>query len=154
MAEDKESRLFLSPIADPIASDKMSKKIMKLIKKGMKDKLVKRGVKETVKAVRKGNKGYSIFFHLIDQFIVFALLQQISLLLMCSLTYQFFVKKIMLHISMSKVELKLVMHAKQRDLHHVYSSKHQPKKAILKRNLENLIQALDREINTSFDLPM
>jgi H/ACA ribonucleoprotein complex subunit 2 len=61
MAEDKESRLFLSPIAEPLASDKLSKKLLKLIKKGMKDKLVRRGVKETVKAVRKGGKGYNIF---------------------------------------------------------------------------------------------
>lgn len=52
-----ESRLFVSPIADPLASDKMSKKLIKLIKKGMKEKIIVRGVKETVKAVRKGNKG-------------------------------------------------------------------------------------------------
>ena len=52
-----ESRLFVSPIAEPLASDKMSKKLIKLVKKGMKDKIVHRGVKETVKAVRKGSKG-------------------------------------------------------------------------------------------------
>ena len=52
-----ESRLFVSPIADPLASDKMSKKLIKLIKNGMKEKMIVRGVKETVKAVRKGNKG-------------------------------------------------------------------------------------------------
>ena len=52
-----ESRLFVSPIAEPLASDKMSKKLIKLVKKGMKGKLVHRGVKETVKAVRKGTKG-------------------------------------------------------------------------------------------------
>ena len=57
---DYESRLFVSPIADPLAGDKFTKKILKLIKKGMKDKLVKRGVKETVKAVRKGQKGLVI----------------------------------------------------------------------------------------------
>ena len=57
MAEEQESRLFVSPIADPLASDKMSKKLLKLIRKGMKDKIVKRGVKETVKAIRKGGKG-------------------------------------------------------------------------------------------------
>ena len=50
---DYESRLFVSPIAEPLASDKLQKKLLKLIKRGMKDKLVKRGVKETVKAVRK-----------------------------------------------------------------------------------------------------
>jgi H/ACA ribonucleoprotein complex subunit 2 len=59
--EDRENRLFVSPIADPMASDKLTKKVLKLIKKGMKDKLVRRGVKETVKAVRKGqNKGLVI----------------------------------------------------------------------------------------------
>ena len=52
-----ESRLFVSPIADPLASDKMCKKLIKLIKKGMKEKIIVRGVKETVKAVRKGTKG-------------------------------------------------------------------------------------------------
>ena len=52
-----ESRLFVSPIAEPLASDKMSKKLIKLVKKGMKSKIVHRGVKETVKAVRKGSKG-------------------------------------------------------------------------------------------------
>jgi len=57
MADEQESRLFISPIAEPLASDKLSKKLIKLIKKGMKDKLVRRGVKETVKAIRKNNKG-------------------------------------------------------------------------------------------------
>ena len=57
---DYQTRLFVSPIADPLASDKLSKKLLKLIKKGMKDKLVKRGVKETVKAVRKGQEGMVI----------------------------------------------------------------------------------------------
>ena len=57
---DYKTRLFVSPIADPLASDKMTKKLLKLTKKGMKDKLVKRGVKETVKAVRKGVKGVVI----------------------------------------------------------------------------------------------
>ena len=57
---DYQTRLFVSPIADPLASDKLSKKLLKLIKKGMKDKLVKRGVKETVKAVRKGQEGIVI----------------------------------------------------------------------------------------------
>ena len=52
-----ESRLFVSPIADPLASDKMEKKLIKLVKTGMKEKAVHRGVKETVKAVRKGKKG-------------------------------------------------------------------------------------------------
>lgn len=59
-AEAAESRLFVSPIADPLASDKMNKKLIKLVKKSMKDKLVHRGVKETVKAVRKGSKGLVI----------------------------------------------------------------------------------------------
>jgi len=59
-AEGAESRLFVSPIADPLASDKMNKKLIKLVKKSMKDKLVHRGVKETVKAVRKGSKGLVI----------------------------------------------------------------------------------------------
>ena len=57
---DYQTRLFVSPIADPLASDKLSKKLLKLIKKGMKDKIVKRGVKETVKAVRKGAPGVVI----------------------------------------------------------------------------------------------
>ena len=57
---DYKTRLFVSPIADPLASDKLSKKLLKLTKRGMKDKLVKRGVKETVKAVRKGQKGVVI----------------------------------------------------------------------------------------------
>ena len=56
-----ETKLFVSPIADPLASDKMNKKLVKLIKKSMKEsKLVHRGVKETVKAVRKGTKGLVI----------------------------------------------------------------------------------------------
>ena len=57
---DYKTRLFVSPIAEPLASDKLAKKLLKLIKKGMKDKIVKRGVKETVKAVRKGHKGLVI----------------------------------------------------------------------------------------------
>ena len=57
---DYKTRLFVSPIADPLASEKLTKKLLKLTKKGMKDKLVKRGVKETVKAVRKGGKGLVI----------------------------------------------------------------------------------------------
>ena len=57
---DYKTRLFVSPIADPLASDKLSKKLLKLTKRAMKDKLVKRGVKETVKAVRKGQKGVVI----------------------------------------------------------------------------------------------
>ena len=56
----EESRLFVSPIADPMASDKLQKKLIKLIKKSTKDKTVKRGVKETVKAVAKGGKGICI----------------------------------------------------------------------------------------------
>ena len=60
MTESAESRLFVSPIAEPLASDKMNKKLIKLVKKSMKDKLVARGVKETVKAVRKGTKGLVI----------------------------------------------------------------------------------------------
>ena len=59
-SDNKEARLFVSPIAEPLASDKMNKKLVKLIKKSMKDKLVHRGVKETVKAVRKGAKGLVI----------------------------------------------------------------------------------------------
>ena len=59
-AENKEARLFVSPIAEPLASDKMNKKLVKLIKKSMKGKNVHRGVKETVKAVRKGTKGLVI----------------------------------------------------------------------------------------------
>ncbi len=57
----EESKLFVSPIADPLASDKLQKKLIKLVKKSMKDKTVKRGVKETVKAVAKGGKGYVFF---------------------------------------------------------------------------------------------
>ena len=60
LSGDYETRLFVSPIADPMATDKLTKKLLKLTKKGMKDKLVKRGVKETVKAVRKGQKGVVI----------------------------------------------------------------------------------------------
>ena len=51
---DYETRLFVSPIADPLAGDKLTKKLLKLVRKAMKDKIVRRGVKETVKAVRKG----------------------------------------------------------------------------------------------------
>lgn len=58
--EAAESRLFVSPISEPLASDKMNKKLIKLVKKSMKDKLVSRGVKETVKAVRKGAKGLCV----------------------------------------------------------------------------------------------
>ena len=57
---DYKTRLFVSPIADPMANEKLTKKLLKLTKKGMKDKIVKRGVKETVKAVRKGAKGVVI----------------------------------------------------------------------------------------------
>ena len=57
LSEAQVSRLFVSPIADPLASEKMCKKLIKLVQKGMKSKIVHRGVKETVKAVRKGNKG-------------------------------------------------------------------------------------------------
>ena len=57
---DYKSRLFVSPIAEPLANDKLTKKLLKLTKKGMREKLVKRGVKETVKAVRKGAKGIVI----------------------------------------------------------------------------------------------
>ena len=57
---DYKTRLFVSPIADPLASDKLCKKLLKLTKKAMKEKIVKRGVKETVKAVRKGAKGVVI----------------------------------------------------------------------------------------------
>ena len=60
MSSEAETRLFVSPIADPLATDKMNKKLIKLIKKSMKDKLVHRGVKETVKAVRKGTAGLVI----------------------------------------------------------------------------------------------
>ena len=56
--QELESRLFVSPIADPMASDKMCKKLLKLIKKSMKTKSVRRGVKETVKGIKKDNKGY------------------------------------------------------------------------------------------------
>jgi H/ACA ribonucleoprotein complex subunit 2 len=55
---DLESKLFVSPIADPMASDKLCKKLLKFIKKSMKAKSVRRGVKETVKAVKKEGKGY------------------------------------------------------------------------------------------------
>jgi len=47
---EEESRLFVSPISEPLASDKMTKKLLKLIKKATKDKLIHKGVKETVKA--------------------------------------------------------------------------------------------------------
>jgi hypothetical protein len=33
----EQSKLFVSPIAEPLASDKLSKKLIKLIKKSMKD---------------------------------------------------------------------------------------------------------------------
>mmetsp|Transcript_30043 Transcript_30043/g.21797 ORF Transcript_30043/g.21797 Transcript_30043/m.21797 type:complete len:141 (+) Transcript_30043:39-461(+) len=56
----EDTRLFVSPIAEPLASDKMQKKLIKLVKKAMKEKKVRRGVKETVKAVRKGAKGVVI----------------------------------------------------------------------------------------------
>lgn len=60
MSTDKaelESRLFVSPIAEPLAGDKLQKKLLKLIKKSMKNKTVRRGVKETVKAIKKDGKG-------------------------------------------------------------------------------------------------
>ena len=57
---DYQTRLFVSPIANPLAKDSLTKSALKLIKKGMKHKLVKRGVKETVKSVRKGHEGVVI----------------------------------------------------------------------------------------------
>ena len=56
-----ESRLFVSPIADPIASDKLTLKLLKLTKKLTKDKKVRKGIKETTKASKKkGIKGIVI----------------------------------------------------------------------------------------------
>ena len=55
--EEKESRLFVSPIANPLASDKLTKKLLKLTKLFAKERGVKKGVKETVKAVRNNTKG-------------------------------------------------------------------------------------------------
>ena len=97
MSEDKErkaeqeSRLFVSPIAEPLASDKMSKKLLKLIKNSMKTKTVKRGVKETVKAIKKDGKGYCFLILIFN--IESALLLLIFHLLMSYLTYLYFVKK-------------------------------------------------------------
>lgn len=53
-----ESRLFISPIAQPIASEKHTKKLLKLTKKLTKEKLIKKGIKETTKATqKKGSNG-------------------------------------------------------------------------------------------------
>ena len=48
-----ESRLFVSPIAEPLASDKLTTKLLKLTKKLTKGKQVKKGIKETNKVLRK-----------------------------------------------------------------------------------------------------
>lgn len=50
----------LALIASPLVTGKLLKKLHKLVSKATKDKAVKRGVKETVKAIRKGSKGYLI----------------------------------------------------------------------------------------------
>lgn len=50
----------LAPIAVPLASGKLLKRLHKLVGKATKEKQIKRGVKETVKAIRKGSKGYYI----------------------------------------------------------------------------------------------
>ena len=54
---DYKTRLFVSPIADPIAEDKLSKKLLKQVRRSMKEKQVRRGVKETVKSLRKDGDG-------------------------------------------------------------------------------------------------
>ena len=56
-----ESRLFVSPIAEPLASEKLTLKLLKLTKKLTKDKKVRKGIKETTKAAKKkGVKGIVI----------------------------------------------------------------------------------------------
>ena len=52
-----ESRLFVSPIAEPLASDKLTKKLLKLTKRLTKAKKVRKGIKETNKAIKKKTKG-------------------------------------------------------------------------------------------------
>ena len=52
-----ESRLFVSPIAEPLASDKLTKKLLKLTKKLTKAKKVRKGIKETNKAIKKKVSG-------------------------------------------------------------------------------------------------
>ena len=57
-SNEAESRLFVSPIAEPIASDKLVTKLLKLTKKMTKDKKVRKGIKETTKFTKKkGSKG-------------------------------------------------------------------------------------------------
>ena len=59
--QEGESRLFVSPIAEPLASDKLTKKLLKLAKKLTKEKQVRKGIKETTKATKKkGLKGLVI----------------------------------------------------------------------------------------------
>ena len=48
----------LAPIAKPLAQGKLLKRLHKLVSKATKEKQIRRGVKETVKAIRKGSKGY------------------------------------------------------------------------------------------------
>lgn len=69
-----ESRLAAqAPFAKPLANKKLNKKVLKTIKKGIytppgslilmiasQAKELRRGVKEVVKALRKGEKGYSL----------------------------------------------------------------------------------------------
>ena len=50
---EAESRLFVSPIAEPMASTKLTKKLLKLTKKMTKTKKVRKGIKETNKALRQ-----------------------------------------------------------------------------------------------------
>lgn len=54
----------LSPIAKPLANGKLLKRLLKLVSKATKEKQIRRGVKETVKAMRKGTKGYLQFLSL------------------------------------------------------------------------------------------
>ena len=142
----EESKLFVSPIADPLASDKLQKKLIKLIKKSMKDKTVKRGVKETVKAVAKGGKGYE--YSNFNNTIVFALLLLTFLLSMSSLTFLSFARKRMLPTFTLSLVLRLVRPARQSALLLVCSSKTLPRKVRMRRNSASALNSSARETHT------
>eukprot|EP01117_Protostelium_nocturnum_P015340 TRINITY_DN593_c0_g1_i1.p1 TRINITY_DN593_c0_g1~~TRINITY_DN593_c0_g1_i1.p1 ORF type:complete len:174 (-),score=67.61 TRINITY_DN593_c0_g1_i1:36-557(-) len=55
-----EVDLSVSPIASPLAGSKLQEKIFSVIKKVDEEKNVFRGVKETMKAIRKGAKGFVV----------------------------------------------------------------------------------------------
>ena len=106
---------FISPIASPLANEKLEKKLFKVIKYGFfqllhlvlphlhtsftdaKQKLLRRGVKEVVKSIRKGKKGFLIFFIVISLIstipsLVFVLLLAMSRRSMSFHTYLYIAK--------------------------------------------------------------